>query len=329
MGKNFDNFYVTGINYKKSSADLRGEFLFSKPEISVENLRRSGQIAAYAYNKTCLRNEFYITLPDGAGCLPEGIFSGFEDNVFVMNGMEAVYYVMRLSCGLDSVIAGENQILSQLKKCHQAALDNGTTDNILNKILNSAVAAGKRFRHESSILEYSTSLENMTVKMIIRESGCDKSARFLLVGYGEINMEIKNILFRKGYGNVAAVTRNGAGADDIKCIGYESLYSEIESSDIVVCATNAPHCIVKLPEFKVRSRPVFMADLAQPRNVDPEIGSLNGVTLYNLEDIYKLRDENENIVERLKRDFHYIIEEESADLVRWITFLKKKERANV
>lgn len=218
---------------------------------------------------------------------------------------EAIEHLFSICAGLDSQLLGETEILGQVKNAYQDATKRGTVGSFLHRILQKSFQAAKHIRTHSDIGKGTVSIGNLTVDLARRIFGDLKSCRILVIGAGEVAEKTLQALRGNGAGQLTITNRTLANAEALArqfnglVLPFENLYRQLTEQDIVICsATVSAPLILKqhLLERPVKSRsglnPLFLIDLALPRNVEPSVGKLEDVFLYNLDDLAEMSANN-------------------------------------
>ncbi|ABR30570.1 glutamyl-tRNA reductase [Thermosipho melanesiensis] len=250
--------------------------------------------------KTCHRREIYY-IGDKE---PLTINEIIEPYIIRKSGIDVVRHLFKVSCGLDSMVLGEHQILSQVKNTHK----NFCHGKILNKLFNEAVSLGKEARTKTGINKYPLSISYIAVKLIEEQINIE-GKKIFVIGTGMMGQKVIKYLVSRG-ADIYISNRTIKKAYEIKkmfsevnIVDFEEKYKHISSSDVVISATNAPHYVVE--EKKVNSQKnIIFIDLSMPRNIEPSIKEYH--TLYTLEDLNeiskkynKLRQEKISTIQNL------------------------------
>ena len=235
-------------------------------------------------------------------------------------GTEAVHYLLRVICGLDSIIKGEDQILVQLKKAYFEALDKETTSSFLNIIFNQAIETGKRFRAESRINEKNISLDSIAVKFIKTKFESLEDKKVFVIGVGDLSQSILALLHKMNNCHLTMTNRSLKKSielqkvfPDVQTAEFSEKYNIIKNMDIVISATSAPHLIIekaKIEDILNDGKKRFFLDLAVPRDIEISIGEFENVSLYHLEDIWDEYNKNVEKRDEIVEKYFYIIEEQ-------------------
>lgn len=333
-GKNVDqlnNFYIFGFNYKANDIKKREEIIKKSPENYFEESFKKDSIKGYVVIKTCLRIEIYFySLNFNADNLNNIIN---KKQFYLFHGIEAVNHLFNLSCGLDSIIIGENEILSQLKKAYFQHLNDKKTCPELNTVFNHAISVGKKFRHRSNINNTGISMEHIVIKYIKKIFPDLETRTIFLIGSGDIIRIILCSLKKECSARIILTSRTQHKLtkfiDDfsVESIKFKDKYLAIKESDIIISATSAPHFVITKNDavkyISDKKKRLFI-DLAVPRDIDENIIQIDGVTIYNLEDIFSESSINMDKRKVISVDYKYLIEEEMEKLLEWIKKRKKK-----
>lgn len=330
----FKNFVVFGINYKEYELQERESFIKHSPTTFIEQLYENGKITSYVVVSTCLRVEYYVELADNYTLseLKEGLNMS---QLFFKEGDIALNYLFRVICGFESVIKGEDQILSQIKKAFSTSLEEGHTTSTMNTIFNKAIELGKKFRSESQISHNALSLEGISLKLIKNKVKNLENCSILILGVGELAIDILKLLKKENYKSLTITNRSYHKAFEISniyganLIGFNEKLDEIVKSDVIISATSAPHLVIKYEDIAERldkNKEYIFLDLAVPRDIDVELSTLENTHLYNIDDVWKVYYENLESRDTILYQYEYLIGEQIENLNRWAMFKKGLKR---
>lgn len=324
-----NDFYALSINYKDYELEERERFVRKNLSGILEEYFQNSQIEGYVVLETCLRVEIYLDI--SAGFSLADLLEKLEIQAQIKNGKEAVRYLFNLICGLESIIKGEDQILSQIRKSYLNQMNNNKTSKSMNNIFNKAIQAGKKFRFESSITSHNLSLDAISVKFIHSKFDDISNKKVFIIGVGELSSQILAILYKSGVKEIAITNRSKHKAETlhmnykgVKLVDYSEKYEQISDSDIIISATSAPHFIVKESELKDilnDGKHRFFLDLAVPRDIDLEVGHYESVTLFHLEDIWKAYNKNVENRNDIAEEYYYIIDNIMDKAIKWFEYL--------
>lgn len=313
------NFYILSFSYKNLSLEEREKFVKEGYRHILGEYLEKRVIKGYVAVETCLRVEFYLDVSREFEI--ERLKRDFRvEKMKDYEGTEAVHYLLRVICGLDSIIKGEDQILVQLKKAYFEALDKETTSSFLNIIFNQAIETGKRFRAESRINEKNISLDSIAVKFIKTKFESLEDKKVFVIGVGDLSQSILALLHKMNNCHLTMTNRSLKKSielqkvfPDVQTAEFSEKYNIIKNMDIVISATSAPHLIIekaKIEDILNDGKKRFFLDLAVPRDIEISIGEFENVSLYHLEDIWDEYNKNVEKRDEIVEKYFYIIEEQ-------------------
>ena len=339
-----ENFCILSFNYKNMNLEEREEFAKSHYKKVIESYFENGKIKGFVVLKTCLRVEIYLELDKNFKFqkLKDEFVSRSEFLKKAMSiyvGKEAVDYLFRVICGLESIIKGEDQILVQMKKAYFDGLENERTTSLLNVIFNSAIETGKKFRAESKINEKNISLDSIAVKFMKNRVENIENKSIFVIGVGDLSQSILALLHKMGHKNLTMTNRSLRRSielqkifDNVKTAEFSDKYTVVKESDIILSATSAPHLILeheKMDDILSDGKKRFFLDLAVPRDIDAKIGDFDNADLYNLDDIWDEYNKNVEKREKIVEKYRYIIDEQLEKLHKKLEnrekFIKNKD----
>jgi glutamyl-tRNA reductase len=308
------HLFLLGANHRTTPLELR-ERLSLTPEKSaalVAALQSTGLVAEHCLLNTCNRVELYaVSASPTAGprllaefCRIQGLDpSGFAPHAHQRSNPAAVVHLFEVAAGLDSQMVGETEILGQVKDAYATAQAAGTVGPVLNRVFQKAFHAAKLVRHETSIGEGQVSVATVAVALAERIFGRLRDSRVLVVGAGDIAEKTAKALRSREAGSVVFANRTTARAEELarefggEALPFDRLAEGLVRSDIVVSSTAAPEPVFTLPMIYAAmheraSRPLFLIDLALPRDIEPAVAELPNVFLYNLDDLARMAEEN-------------------------------------
>jgi glutamyl-tRNA reductase len=324
-------FNVLGINHTTAPVSLREKVAFSEDRLlaALRTLRREAGVAEVVILSTCNRTELYWAGSASGAELSQWLERHHGNNLdlasslYVHQEQRAVQHAFSVAAGLDSMVLGEAQILGQLKDAYRAAQEAGSTGPSLNKLFQAAFAAAKRVRSETRIGENAVSLASATVSLARRVYSDLSAHTALMIGAGDMNaLAARHFISAGVKGMVIAnrtLSRAQALAAELKAhaVGLENLDQELARADIVISCTASlvPLITRSAAEAAIRARrrrPIFMVDLAVPRDIDPAVGDLEDVYLFSIDDLQQLIDENRQQREVAAGGARLVIDEEVA-----------------
>jgi glutamyl-tRNA reductase len=331
---------LLGVSHKTAPVDLRERLDFSSRDLggAVEALATRPSAAESVVLSTCNRSEIYIASSDPGRARDEltaflsdyhGLpASAFEPHLFVHDNEAAVRHLFRVAAGLDSLVVGEPQILGQVKDAFQTAADHRCTGPVLSKLFHWSFVVGKRVRTETGLGEGAVSFGFAAVALARKIFGRLDGRRALVVGTGEISTLTAQHLRTIGVGEIVVTSRTPASAEmlaatvDGRTTAWEALPESLGQVDIVVSATGSPQPIITRAQVEAvvgrrRPDPLFILDLAVPRDVDPSVGDLEQVFLYNVDDLQVIVQENLSRRSAEVARAEAIVSEEMARFAAW------------
>jgi glutamyl-tRNA reductase len=248
---------------------------------------------------------------------------------------DALAHLFRVTASLDSMVPGEAQVQGQVKEAHARAVEAGACGPALSRALSAALSAAKRVRTETAIARGAVSVSSLAVQMTEKVLGDISSRSVLLIGAGEMAQLAARELRAGGATELLVANRSEAHAQELAtsvggvAVGLSGLAASLERADVVICSTGAQKPVVT-PDLVAgalkarRGRPLFLIDLALPRNVDPAVNELENTYVYDLDDLERVAARNRRLREQEQERAEAIVREELAAYVR-----RKRERAAV
>jgi glutamyl-tRNA reductase len=333
------HFFLLGLSHKTAPVDLRERLDFTSRDLgaAVEALATRPSAAESVVLSTCNRSEIYVASSDPERAREEitGFLSeyhgvpaeSFAPHVFTHDDESAVRHLFRVAAGLDSMVVGEPQILGQVKEAYTAAADRRCTGPMLTKLFHWSFVVGKRVRAETGLGEGAVSISFAAVALARKIFGRLDGRRALIVGAGEISTLTAQHLRRQGVGEIVITSRTQAHAEaqavdvDGTVVPWADLGTALGSADIVVTATGSQRPILTRAQVEAvtrrRNDPLFIIDVAVPRDVEPAVGEIEQAFLYNVDDLQAVVHENlsrrSSEVERAEA----IVSEELARFLAW------------
>jgi len=303
---------LIGVNHKTAPIELRERIAISRDELP-ETTRALGEMPGVSecmIVSTCNRVEILASLENAGTDLIEFLHQRFElapaelaPHIYEHRDQEAVRHLFRMAASLDSMVVGEPQILGQVKEAFAIAKLSGTIAGQLEHLLQSAFAAAKKARSETGIGSNSVSIASVAVDMARKIFGSLQGRTVFLVGAGKMSELAARHLIQQGAASVLVTNRTYErarrmaeefeGAVTPSVVAFEDLYETASSADIVISSTGAPHHIFR-PEHgqaflqRRRNRPMFFIDIAVPRDVDPAMNKLDGIFVYDIDDLQQV-----------------------------------------
>ncbi len=306
---------LLGVSHKTAPVDLRERLDMSSRGIdtALGALARHAGHAESVVLSTCNRAELYVACEDPSVARREllAFLSEFNEvsadaitpHVYDRLDAEAVRHLFRVAAGLDSLVVGEPQILGQVKDAYSAASGLHCSGPLLNKLFHSSFNVGKRVRTETALGEGAVSVSFAAVQLAKKIFGHLKGRRVLVIGAGEMGKLTAMHLKTQGIERITITSRTLANAqalaDEIggAAVPWDQLVPALGQADIAITSTGSHLPILNKAKLATvagshRKEPLFLVDIAVPRDVDPDAGDLEQVFLYNIDDLQAIVNEN-------------------------------------
>lgn len=331
---------LVGASHRTAPVELRERLDFSSRglDTAVRVLAERRSNAEAVIISTCNRAELYVACEDPAVAVDDALhfISEFHQvpsdevrpHLYSQTDHEAVRHLFRVASGLDSMIVGEPQILGQIKDAYGVATSLQTAGPLLNKLFHWAFGVGKRVRSETALAEGAVSVSFAAVSLAKKIFGNLEGRRVLVIGAGEMGKLTAMHLKAQGVASVVITSRTLANAQQLaEEVGgtvtpFDAVPHALLESDIVITSTGSPTAILSKAQVKAaapasRTRPLFIIDIAVPRDVDPRAAEIEQVFLYNIDDLQSIV--RENLQKRGAEVGHaeQIVEEEAVKFALW------------
>jgi glutamyl-tRNA reductase len=340
-------FLLTGLNHRTAPVEVREKIAFDERTLpdALENLRRRPGVVEGVILSTCNRVEVSVTAEDAADA--EAAVDGFiadtrsvertwvSPYLYHYDGSDAIRHLFRVASSLDSMVVGEPQILGQLKSAYAIAKEHGSINGFLDLVMTRAFNVAKRVRSETDIGASAVSVSYAAVELAREIHGNLQGKRVLVVGAGKMAESAARHLRRAGVSEILVTNRTRSRAEALaedcggRVLDYERFEETVPLVDIVLASSGAPHYILTKEQMRGvmsrrRNRPMFLIDIAVPRNIDPTANELDSVFLYDIDDLGKVVDQNLKGRIKVAEDAEDIIREE---VERMMARLKTREVA--
>ncbi len=331
---------VVGLSHKTAPIEVREKLNFPEttlPEalrklMSYEGIRESMIVS------TCNRVEIYSSVGDsikGIDRIKQFISEyhglsreSLEQSLYVYPDAQGVRHTFRVASSLDSMVLGEAQILGQLKDAFDISLKTKTTSTILNKLIKKAISVAKRVRTETRLAEGAVSISSAAVELAKKIFGDLEGKHVMLLGAGEMAELAAQHLLGNGVKNIMVANRTFERAEELAkefkgdAIRFEHFPDALVMVDILICATGAPRYVVTRDMAaqaikERRQKPIFMIDISNPRNIEPEVDKIDNVYLYDIDDLQSKVDVNAEGRAREARKAEEIVAREVETYLQW------------
>ena len=334
---------MLGLNHKTAPVDVRERFSIPKAAVKngLANLGTYEGILEAVVLSTCNRSEMYAVVDDAErdlATLKQFLFdlTGNEEDIdeylYHYADEACIDHLFRVASSLDSLVLGEGQILSQVKEAYAMGREAGTTSTVLNTLFHRAIATGKRVRTETRIQFNSVSVSYAAVELAREALGELHEASALIFGAGKMAELTAQHLISRGVKKIYVANRHIERAQLLaeqfngEAVPFKEAMKRAVDVDVIVTSTGAPHYVIKPWETrqlmsKRKGRPLFLIDIAVPRDVDPEVGDIKGVTLYNIDALEEVVDEHIEERRQEAKQAEKIVAEEVASIEEKFQYL--------
>lgn len=330
------DIFVVGLSYRTSPVALREKLAVPSAELgsAVQRLKSEVALDEALMVATCNRVEVYGVASDPSavarakswleGPLGAGALTG---HTYEQSGEEAVRHAFRVAASLDSMVVGEPQILGQVKEAYAAATSVGGLGSLLDRCFARAFAVAKRVRNETGIAEGTVSVSSVACDVAKGIFGNLDGKHVLLVGAGKMGESAAKHLAKQG-ARLFVLNRSPERAASLAEAcggvprGIAELPSELGLADVVISSTSSDRFVITFELMREvmrarRHRQLFLIDIAVPRDIDPRVGEMDGVFLYDVDDLGKVAQENMTARQREADAAEKIIRHEAHDFEEW------------
>ena len=335
-----------GVSHKTAPVEVRERLALPDARAMefLRDLRGGAEVHEAVAVSTCNRTELYLVVGDPveaestvltmlarqAGIRPTELSGA----IYSHRNCDAARHLYRVVSGLESMLVGEAEIQGQVKRAYDTALTRETTGPLTNRLFRAALATGKRVRTETAIGEGQLSLPGVAVALAREQLGGDLNGRrVVIIGTGETSELTARALADSGVATVFVANRRRDRAISLArryhgtSIRFDELPEALVSADIVVAATASPHLLLEVREIadvmRARNgRPLLLIDLAVPRDIDDACAKLDGVTLFDIDDLQAIAMRNRKVRQAEARRAEGIIEEEIGKFATWLGSLE-------
>ena len=297
-----------GLSHRSAPVEVRERFAFPEDALpaALSSLRSSGLASEAVILSTCNRVEIYaatdLSERDAVAALKHFLLARQASEVplgvefYVHAETRCLEHLFKVAAGLDSMVLGETEILGQLKKAYDLALQTRHTGPRLNKAFQKAFNVAKQLRTDTNIQRGSVSVGSVAVELAERIFSSLDQRQVMVIGAGDTSEKTARALLSRGAHSILVANRSLDRAETLarelggRAVSFEQWSEEFARIDIVISSTAAPHYVLdraKLePMMKLRrNRALLLIDLAVPRDIDPEVNFLENVFLYNIDDL--------------------------------------------
>jgi glutamyl-tRNA reductase len=336
---------LVGLNHRTAHIEIREQIAFPEEGLDqyMKALYNLPSLTEGLILSTCNRVEIYAATRDPEKGVEEikGFLAQqhrlplleFEDTLYVLQGEELVRHIFRVASSLDSMVVGEPQILGQIKGAYRVAHAARSTGTLLNKLLHKAFSVAKRVRTETSIGNRAVSVSFVAVELAKKIFARLEGREVLIIGAGEMCELATQHLVHAGVTRVLVTNRTWERAVELaerfhgEAIPFSELPTALLRADIVISSTGALDLIVRREEVssiirKRKHRPLFFIDIAVPRDIDPQVNSIDNVYLYDIDDLQEVAEANMKDRQHEARRAEAIVATEVEQFCSWYQSLE-------
>jgi glutamyl-tRNA reductase len=333
---------TVGLNHKAAPVEIREKIAFPEQFLSAALSESKSYFRRSVILSTCNRTEIYCATSDPAEALEKSKQflskyheldpSVFEDCLYMHSNESAVRHIFSVSSGIDSMILGESQILGQVKTALENSISCQSAGKVLARLFTQALTVGKRSRTETAIGRHAVSISSVAVELAKKIFGDLENQRILIIGAGEMAELAAKTLIDSGARHVVVANRTYSKAIELaekiggKAARLEDLTKMLIESDIVISSTGSPKPFIDkdlmVPVMKARrNTPIFLIDIAVPRDMVPQVGRMSNVFHYDIDELEEVITENQHEREKEVENVINIVDEETEKYINWMKTL--------
>jgi glutamyl-tRNA reductase len=340
---------LTGLNHNTAPVEVRERLAFQPALLAsaVHELCHTPGVQESLILSTCNRVEIAVTADDNVDVtstladflarVREVDPQWLRQYLYHHQEKDAIRHLFRVAASLDSMVLGEPQILGQLKDAYEVAKTQGALTGFLDTVMTRAFGVAKRVRSETEIGQNAVSISYAAVELARQIFGSLRGKKVIIIGAGKMSELAARHLERNGVSEIAVTNRSPERAQAMaelfrgRIVDYENFVSVLPEMDVVIASTGAPHYILTRDAMKKvigarRNRPMFLIDIAVPRNIEPTINELDNVFLYDIDDLRTAVEQNRKGREHEAQAAERIISDE---VERTLTRLRAREMGPV
>jgi glutamyl-tRNA reductase len=334
-----------GVSHKTAPVEVRERLALPEQRAYefVRDLRGAAAVHEAVAISTCNRTELYLVVSDPVEAESAALtmlasqagirLTGLASAIYSHRNCDAARHLYRVTAGLESMVVGEAEIQGQVKRAYETALAKETTGPLTNRLFTAALQTGKRVRTETAIGERALSLPAVAVALAREQLGSLRGREVVIVGTGETSELAARALADSGVRTVFVASRRRDRAVSLAkryggdSVAFDELPQALERADIVVAATASPHLLLEARELAAvmqdrGQRPLMLIDLAVPRDIDASCGEIDGVSLYDIDDLEAVVARNRRVRQVEARKAEGIVEEEIQSFASWLGSLE-------
>ncbi len=340
---------AVGINHKTAPVSVREKISFNPDKLSValQEMLSAVQCREVAILSTCNRTELYLVQEGDIALTQERLVKWLESyhnvpastilpSIYWHQDKQAVNHIMRVACGLDSLVLGEPQILGQMKQAYTQAKAAGSMALVMDRLFQRTFGVAKQVRTETEIGTSAVSVAFASVNLAKHIFASLEKVRVLLVGAGETIELVAKHLYENNVGNITVANRTIARAEEMAkqiaadVITLAQIPEAMSQADIVISSTGSTLPIigkgmVEQALTKRRHQPIFMVDLAVPRDIEEQVGDLEDVFLYTVDDLQSIIAQNLENRRKAAVEAETIVSSQSDNFMAWLRGLNTQD----
>lgn len=332
------SIFCLGVNHKTAPVEIRERLAFAESSIPthLEEIRGLRKVSEAVVLSTCNRVEIYGAADEPGEAL-EGLVDYLVNHFEVTPGEvefyrkeaeEAAHHLFEVASGLDSMVLGETEIFGQIKKAYATAQTSGATSRRMNKLFQQSFSIGKLVRSSTRIQQGSTSVGSAAVDLAEKIFGQLDGCRVMIIGAGEMSRVTAQSLRSRGASSIIVSNRSFDKAEELaveldgKAVRFDDWVNYLDQVDIVISSTGAPHAVVKKEAVESslddrRGHPLFLIDIAVPRDIEDEVNELDNVYLYNIDQLTRIANDGvarrERQIEVCRTVIHRFLDEKGIE----------------
>ena len=335
---------VIGVNHKTAPVEIREQLAFTSERLAsaYESIKMQDAVSECVILSTCNRFEVYVLLHEqqsqGQESLDKALLEWFaedgarlDDYAYYHGDSDAARHLFRVASGIDSLVLGEVQVLGQVQRAWRDAHEVDAAGPVLSHLFHKAVALGKRVHSETGISRKPASVSYAAVVLAKQVLGAQlKARRVLVIGTGDVGEGVARCLHEHGLLATVVTHRQVEQAQDMArryeadVATWEDLPEQLAMADVVISSTAAPHTVLQHEHIREAisrrpGRPLYLIDLAVPRDIDPSAADIPGVQLHNIDDLHAVvhttLEERRSTLPRINE----MVAAEVRDYIRWLT----------
>jgi len=332
---------VVGVNYRTAPVEIRERLSFIESELpkAMQALQEQKSILENVIVSTCNRTEIYAVvdqLHTGRFYIKQFLanwfdipMESFSSYLFIYESDGAMEHLFRVTAGIDSMVLGETQILGQVRSSFLEAQDHKTTGTVFNQLFKQSITLAKRAHAETAIGENAVSVSYAAVELGKKIFGSLQNKHVVILGAGKMGELAAKNLHGSGAGKITVINRTFekaqllAGKFDGQAKTLQELQCALLEADILISSTGSTEFVIDLELMQYverirKGKPLFMVDIAVPRDLDPRIGELANVFLYDIDDLQGIVEANLAERQRAADDIMLMIEHELVQFKEWL-----------